>query len=131
MELKVCCVARSCRNVPGLKAAAAGAQSLLCWTQRLATSRRSLAALEARAAAATGQLGAIAQGTASAIASRALGPIAQAAASTISSRARCERVSPSSQNPPGKDFVKSNGPMAISSNAARGHRSFHRECWGP
>ena len=78
----------------------------------------SLAALEARAAAATGQLGAIAQGTASAISLRALGSMAQAAASTISSQ----------------KAVKS-GPMAISSNAARGHRSrllqFHREHWGP
>ena len=76
----------------------------------------SLAALAARAAAASGQLGAIAQGTASAISLRALGSIP----STISS-----------QKAPGRDFVKS-GPMAISSNAARGHRSrllqFHGFC---
>ena len=58
----------------------------VCWLHRgwQQAVVRSLAALEAqRKAAATDQLGAIAQGAASAILSRALGAIAQATASTI------------------------------------------------
>ena len=88
------------------------------------------------------RLGAIAHGFCNFTASAALGSIAQAAASTISfqkatghwgpqrrprlQQFRCGRAGKAKA----PERVKSNGPMAISSNAARARRSFHRERWG-